>query len=129
MSQTQNIHPDFKDFDELLKNLNVWEDPSVIEKSTTRKYIESEVVERAFSDESEVKYGRNVDKNSLEPKHFQSTDKVEVEREDSEELGKTYNITAKVSTLGPNETVKIFFDGKVSEKEGLQENRPILVRK
>lgn len=129
MSQTHNIHPDFKDFDELLKNLNVWENPDLSEKATTRKYIESEVVGRTFGDEAEVKFGRNVDKNSLEPKMFQSTEKVEVERKDSEELGKAYKITAKISTLNPGDEVKIFFDGTVSEEKGMNENRPILVRK
>lgn len=129
MSQTHNIHPDFKDFDELLNNLNVWENPDLSEKATTRKYIESEVVERTFGDEAEVKFGRNVDENSLEPKMFQSTEKVEVERKDSEELGRAYKITAKISTLNPNDEVKIFFDGTVSEEKGMNENRPILVRR
>lgn len=129
MSQTQNVHPDFKEFDELLKNLNVWENPDLSEKATTRKYIESEVVERVFSDEGEVKFGRNVDKNSLEPKIFQSTEKVEVERKDSEELGKAYKVTAKISTLDPKDEIRIFFDGTISEAKGMDENRPILVRR
>lgn len=129
MSQTQNVHPDFKEFDELLKNLNVWENPDLSEKATTRKYIESEVVERVFSDEGEVKFGRNVDKNNLEPKIFQSTEKVEVERKDSEELGKAYKVTAKISTLDPKDEIRIFFDGTISEAKGMDENRPILVRR
>lgn len=128
MSQTEKVHIDYKNFDELLENLNVWEGPNKVEEATTRKCIEAELIEYAFSEESDVKYGRNVDESRITPKVFQSTEKVEVERVETDNKGDAFKINAKLSTLDPSKKVNMFFEGFVTEKEGITEEKPIIVR-
>lgn len=129
MSKTEKVHPDYTRFKDTLDNLGVWDRPSKVEEATTRKYIESEVVEYVFSGESDVKYGRNVDKSSVEPKIFQSTEKVEVERVKTDNNASAFKINAKISTLNPNNKLNMFFDGYITENEGFIEEKPIMIRR
>ena len=128
MSKTEKIHPDYTHFKEMLDNLGVWDNPDKVEEATTRKYIESEIVEYAFDGDSNVKYGRNVDESTIEPKMFQSTEKVEVERVDTDDKGSAFKINAKISNLDPNNKINMFFDGFITELDGFVEEKPIIVR-
>lgn len=128
MSKTEEVHPDYTQFKDMLDNLGVWDSPNKVEEATTRKYIESEIVEYAFGGDSNVKYGRNVDENNIQPKLFQSTEKVEVERVKTDDKGSAFKINAKISTLNPNKKINMFFDGFITEFEGFVEEKPIIVR-
>jgi hypothetical protein len=128
VSQTEKVDMHYEHFDELLKNLNVWDGPNKVEEATTRKSIETEIVEYAFSDASDIKYGRNIDESEINPKMFQSTEKVEIERVETDDKGHAFKINAKIATLDPSKKINMFFDGFVTEKEGFVENKPIIVR-
>lgn len=128
MSKTTKIDQEYEEFEELFNNLNIWENPNEVEESSARKYLESKIIQFVFGDKSDVHYGQRVNKSDLEPKFFQSTEKIEVEKVDDEEYEDAYKIDAKISTLSVDTPVSVYFDGYVTKDNGLIEARPTQIR-
>jgi hypothetical protein len=131
MTEAQQTHPEFEKWEEMLENLNVWNKPSAMEEATTRRSIEVEVIENTFTDGTDIKYGRNVDEKDISPGIFQSTDRVEIERVQSDELGKTYRLSARLTNLNPDpqSRLTLHFEGYVSEQNGFETKHPVIIRK
>jgi hypothetical protein len=131
MTEVQQTHPEFEMWEDMLENLNVWNNPNALDEATTRRSIEIEVIENTFSDDTDVKYGRNVGEDDISPKMFQSTDRVEIERVQSDELGKTYRLSARLTDLNPDpkNRLTLHFEGYISEQNGFETKHPVIIRR
>ena len=131
MKETRQTHPEFDKWEQLFDNLNVWDTPDEVDEATTRRTIEVELIENTFSEDTDIKYGRDVENNQVSAKDFQSTDRVEIERIQDDELGRTYRVSAKLTDLNPNpkERHTLHFEGYVSEQNGLETKHPVIIRK
>lgn len=133
MTEAKNVHPDYERVDKMLTELNIWSDTTDIEEARTRRDMGTILIDRIFSDDGDfdIKYGRHVDEDSIEAKQFQSTNKVEIKQIDDEEFGESYKISVTISDLNLDhrERVKLYFDGYVSEKDGIIEKRPTVIRR
>lgn len=133
MTEAKKVHPDYERIDKLLSELNIWGDTTDIEESRTRRDIGTILIDRIFGDDGDfdIKYGRHVNKDEIQPKQFQSTNKVEIKQIDDQELGDSYKISVTISDLNLDhrERTKLYFDGYISETDGLVEKRPTVIRK
>lgn len=132
MSNATQKHPAFERVEELFDNMDVWDKPTEIDEITTRKVLESEIIDYTFSGEPDIQYRGGVKQNRVTPKMFLSTDRITVKPLDyDEEYGESYLVKAKISDLNPepNEVLSIYFEGYVSEIQGIKNKEPIIIRK
>lgn len=120
MNQTKEIDQKYHEFEKLINGMN-WEAPSALEEATTRKHIESWIIDFVFTDEADIRFEGNVDESEVRPTDFTTTEKVEVK--EIEEDG--YKISAKISTINPRNKTNLFFEGRILESEGLVQTEPV----
>lgn len=129
MSQNIKINKRFKYFRELVNSLNIWDNPSQIGISKTRQYLQSIIISYTFGNNSEVNFGRGVDPNDVDPRDFQFTDKVKLNRKNADEQGEYYIIKAVISTISINRPIKLYFDGIITKEKGLEQNKKIHIKR
>lgn len=131
--QESDVHTDYIQIEELFANLDIWDHPSIDQEVVFREYMRDIIVSKVLDPEStfDVKYGRYVDKNSIEPKRFQATKKVEVKKENDDQLGKIYKISVCISDINvnPSDRVNLYFDGIISKENGIEPDKPITIRR
>lgn len=133
MKSEDSIHSDFKLIEQLLDNFNVWENPSKKEEVEFREYIRDVIVSKVLDSESNfnVKHGRNVDKENINPRDFQSTKKLEIKKVDDEKYGEIYKMSVCISDINVDSSNRrrLYFNGIVSREKGLEAKKPIVIRR
>lgn len=133
MKSEDSIHSDFKLIEQLLDNFNVWENPSKKEEVEFREYIRDVIVSKVLDSESNfnVKHGRNVDKENINPRDFQSTKKLEIKKVDNEKYGEIYKMSVCISDINVDSSNRrrLYFNGIVSREKGLEAKKPIVIRR
>lgn len=132
-SQDTDAHNDYILIEELFTNLNIWDHPSIEQEVRFREYMRDIIVGKFLDSQSDfdVKYGRNVDKQEFDPKRFQATRKVEIKKENDDKLGQIYKISVCISDINvnPSDRVNLYFDGIISNKNGIEPDKPITIRR
>lgn len=129
--QDTDTHRDYILIEQLLRNFDIWNHPSKDQEAGFREYMRDIIVGRVLGSKSDfdVKYGRNIDKQELEPKRFQSTRKVEIKKPDNRD--EIYKISVCISDINvnPSDRVNLYFDGIISKMNGIESDKPITIRR
>lgn len=131
--QDVDAHNDYTLIEELFTNFDIWDHPSKDQEVKFREYMRDIIVGRVLDPQSDfdVKYGRYVDKQELDPKRFQATRKVEIKKQNDDNLGQIYKISVCISDINvnPSDRVNLYFDGIISQKNGIESDKPITIRR
>lgn len=133
MTTQDSIHDDYNLINQLLENFNVWNNPSKKEEVEFREYMRDMIVGRVLDPESdfEPKYGRNVDRENVNPRDFQLAKKVEIEKVDDKQYGEIYKLSVCISDINVDSSNcrRLYFNGIISRQEGLESKKPIVIRR
>lgn len=129
----KQIHEDYNMISDLLEYLNIWENPSKKQEVSFREYMRDIVVTRIFESGSkyDIRYGRTVNQNDINPRDFQLTKKVEIKKVKDKKHGQIYKISVKISDMNINDSnrINIYFDGIISRQNGLEAKKPIMIKR
>jgi len=130
VQQSNGTPSRFQYVDDLFKNMDVWDEPTSLQEVTTRRNIEAEIIEAVSNGQVPVDFGSHVDESEVDLSNFVSPEKIAVHRREDNRRGRMYEVTVVISdlNLNPRQRLALYFDGVISERNGVEVNKPAVIR-